>query len=145
MGTGGTLDGVKIRDAVDPSIFAVVESDGSLRVTPGPTSIYVVRPIKTSTVVGNGTKVTVTTAQTTIVAANSNRIGGFIQNLDTSATLYLRFGSAGGLLAAPSDASAWLGPGETMEFGQPGAVYTGAIVGIVSAGSVVVGVNEEQP
>jgi len=123
MGTGTTVDGVKVRDGADPSRIMTVNSDLSINVTPAIGSKWTTQ-LQAVTTVGVETVISVPNAETQLLAANANRIGGFIQNLDASVlqvytTTGKAFGAGGMQL-------------RQYEFWYPdqnGAIYRGIVYG----------------
>lgn len=73
------------------------------------------------------TSVTADTATTTLLAANSNRVGATILN-DSTATLYLRLSTTGD--ASATNRSVDIGPSDYYELPYG---YTGRVEGIWSA------------
>lgn len=96
---------------------------------------------------GCGCKVTITNAgvvsasgvEATLLAANPNRKNAFIQNQDTTNAVSVYFTSGAG-----ATAPVVLAAGGSISLGQGGiGVYKGAVYGITSGATVVVGVFEE--
>lgn len=78
--------------------------------------------------------VAVGVAAADVLAANANRIGGFLQNT-TGAAIYVRYEATASTPAA-ADASSILVPdGSSLDFSPGGVLYTGAISVIAPAGA----------
>lgn len=128
MGHFITADGVKIRDNVDPSLFLVVNADGSINVNFATTALTV----------GTNTVVSVDNTETIVLAANASRKGATIQNHGTS-VLQLFFTSGQAFGAGPI-----LLPQYAMwEAAQETGVYRGIVYGIRAAATENAGVVEE--
>lgn len=130
MGSGFTIDGVKIRDATNPDRFAIVTAAGELTVT---------GEITPQTVAGlSASVVSVTNAQTSLLAANANRIGGVIQNHGAS-ILGVYFTTGTSFTNAPIKLPQYA----TLDLSQFSAIYKGAVFGIRASATEPAGVIEE--
>ena len=136
MGTGILPDGVKVRDSVSPDNYLTVNPDGSINVTPAAGSTFVVKPKTTST--ATGSVVSVDTNETTLLAANANRLGGTIQNHDAT-VLAVYFTTGQSFAQAPFKLAQY----QSIDLGQPGCIYTGVVYGKRASTTGDAGVVEE--
>lgn len=90
-------------------------------------------PVSTVTTEAN---VTITGASTPILAANANRVGGYIKNIG-NANVYVSFSAT-----AATSKPTLCGPGAAVTLSGSGWVYTGDVAGITAGSSVDVEVVE---
>lgn len=136
MGQGHTTDGVFVRGGNNPAYLLAVNSDGSINVNGATGATFTVSPPKTAT--ATQSRVSVNNISTTLLAANGARGGAVIQNLGSS-VLGISFSSP----AVFASCVILLPQYGTLELGQPGIIYTGAVYGIRAAATDDAGVVEE--
>lgn len=137
MGTGVTVDGVKIRDNANPAYFATVNPDGTLSVSPGVSAKFTIQQ-QTVTAVPTQAVVAVGAAEVLLLATNSNRIDALIQNKDAT-ELALYFASGTAFVSAPLVLPQY----GSFNAAQTNGVYRGAIYARRAAATGNVGVVEE--